>query len=252
MTVTIDNLPSYERISNEPIRTAAGAFDAAKAALSDAKRSTIQCQQELPQSIWLDAEVAEKARAEGKPEPKTRSHAVGHERRIANLEREQRVAQLATERCHCQLVEAIDKNGSAWEKEVEQACEALAAQWSAELTEMIALYGQLTVAFAVCSKVIPGKQPRSVVVDFEPTAVRGRDFASPQPPNARPQIRVDEILAGLSVIGTTEPDPEPVVQPPLPTGRGSALVRSQAGAEQEIEERRAFMERAAAQQTADA
>ncbi len=85
-------VPPYQEITHEAIAAKGAGYDAAKTALAESKRSLVEAQQELPQSQWKDAEAAETARAEGKPELKTRTHTQQHEKRIADLEHEQRVS----------------------------------------------------------------------------------------------------------------------------------------------------------------
>jgi hypothetical protein len=228
----------YEQISQPAIREAVAGFDAAKTALDESKKALVAAQQELPQSQWADAEAAEKARAEGKPEPKTRSHTQQHERLIENLEHEQRVCALAVQRTERALVDAIDKHGSEWGTEVEEACSALLEQWHSAVVDLTALHAHLSTAFAVRRQVVEGKQPRIGVLEFAAGQVQGREWAGGQGPGARPVVQVGDVLAGLAEIGTIAPEPPVVQQPPLSTAGGDARLLSMDSVQREISERR--------------
>jgi hypothetical protein len=229
-------LPPYERITCAPISEAVAALDAARAALAEAKKSLVAAQQELPQSQWADAEAAEKARAEGKPEPKTRSHTQQHERRIENLEHEQRVCQLAAERSERELLAAVDAHGQQWAEEVDATCDGLLKQWQAEVSEVSALYGQLASVLAIRRVISEGKQPRVGAVEFAPAQVQGREWAGGQGPSVRPIVQVGDILAALGEVGKIPPEPEPVVQPPL--ARKPSDLENAAPVAEEISERK--------------
>jgi hypothetical protein len=128
MSILIEHLPPYEQISCEPVSQAAANWDAAKAALLEAKRSLVEAEQTLPSSEWKDAEAAEAARSAGKPEPK-RTHTQEHERRVSDLAHEHRVCQLAADRARRELQVALDEHSDKWAAESASAVESLRSEY---------------------------------------------------------------------------------------------------------------------------
>ena len=76
----IDSLPLYESISSSPICEAAAQHDATRAAIDQARKDVTEWEQTREAAEWRGADAAEKARAEGRTEPK-RSNVVEHDRK---------------------------------------------------------------------------------------------------------------------------------------------------------------------------
>lgn len=202
MAISIEKLPPYEQITCAPIREAAANLDAARAALSQAKRDVKQLEQERPHAEWRDAEAAEQARAEGKSEPK-RSCVVAHDRKLDQARHEEKIATLAAERARKELVAARERHGDAWGDEVDQACSELVEQWSAKLAELGTLYGELAQAFVVRRTVFGGEGPRLGAIGVEQRQIGGLEFAMGQ----RGQVgwvQVPDVLGLLADIGTPD------------------------------------------------
>jgi hypothetical protein len=185
VSIVIENLPPYEQINSEPIREAAATLSAAKSAQDEAKKALVEAEQTLRSSQWEDAKAAEAARAEGKPEPKTRSHTVAHEKRIADLEREQRVAELALTRARDALEAALAEQGQAWADELTTSVEALRGEWQRDMTELIGLHGRLTAALSVARIAGIGELPKIGALPFG--ADRSRTANSPHRTRTSPR-----------------------------------------------------------------
>jgi len=79
-----DSLPAYEDISNKPLREAAGALSAARAALDASRKDRVQLEQELPNAQQEDAKEDERRLHEGKPRLKGLPATKRHEDAIAS------------------------------------------------------------------------------------------------------------------------------------------------------------------------
>jgi hypothetical protein len=235
----VQKLP-YEAISNEPIRDAAAAYSAARAAADEAKKTHVQLEQELPNAHQEDAAADERLRAEGKPKLKGRPATQAAERGVADAAHEHRVAELALTRARGALEAALAEHGQAWADELTTSVEAMCVEWGNSVEGLIALHAQLAGALSVARRVMQTAElPRIAALGFERRAVEGVEFASPQP--RRPAfIQTTTVLDALARAIKVEPDvePEPVVHPPW-KGTGS-LNRGQANVDEEIEQRRAF------------
>jgi len=233
----------YERITNKPIRDAVAHLHATNNARHEAKLDVIELEQERPQAEWQDAEQAEQARAEGKPEPK-RSAVAAHDRKLDQARHEEKVAELALQRAQKALSDALAQHGDAWRDEVRDSVEALNAEWQRDVSELIALHGRLETALMVAHVVI-GKQPQVGALCFPPKSIRGLDLAAPQPKGAHGVITTPDVLAALHELATPEPDVEQEPQqhrPPVMPG--NSPTRGQRDVEDEIAERERFLERA--------
>jgi hypothetical protein len=238
VSIVIENLPPYEQISSEPIREAAATRSAARAAQDEAKKALVEAEQTLPSSQWKDAEAAEAARAEGKPEPKTRSHTAAHEKRIADLEHEQRVAELALTRARGELEAALAEHGQAWADELTTSVEAMRVEWGNSVEGLIALHSQLSAALSVARVVGIGELPKVNALPLRRRQIANAEFASPQP-DVPAVIETSAVLAALASVIEVEPEVEkvPVEHPHL---KGASELRAQARVEDEIGERAEF------------
>jgi hypothetical protein len=239
ITTAIDptRLPPYEWITCAPISKAAAALDAAKAALDQARKDLIDLEQTREQAEWRDAAASENARAEQKPEPK-RSHVAAHDRKTDDARHQVKVAQLAAERAEREMFAAVDEHGQEWALDVQATCDALLERWTAAVAQITTLYGELAAAFSIRRAVVEGKQPHIGALEFAPSQVQNREWASGQSPSVRPVVQVGDVLAAMAEIGTMAPQSEPVVQPPLPTAGGDPRLLGTAGVQREISERR--------------
>lgn len=236
----IEKLP-YEAISCEPIRRAAAALSAAKAAAHEARKTHVQLTQELPNAHLEDARADELARAEGKPKLKGRPATQAAEKAIDDAEHEQRVSVLAAQRAKRELATAIDEHGNTWAAEVADATGALRADWQTSIGELIGLYGRLSAALSV-AHVVGADVPGMAAVRFRARQIDELEIASGQH-DPHGLISTGDVLAGLADLGTPEPEHEPEPVQRTRAGAGSDLLRGQAGVEAEIAERRQFAER---------
>src|SRR4051794_751405 len=101
-------LPSYTEIDNGPIREAAAAWDAANATLESSRKDVIELEQTREAAEWRDAEAADRARAEGKAEPK-RSHVAAHDKKLDDARHGLKVETLAEDRAFNALQGAVDE-----------------------------------------------------------------------------------------------------------------------------------------------
>jgi hypothetical protein len=242
-SIAIENLPAYEQISSEPIRESAARFDAARSAREQARKDLIELEQTREAAEWADAEAAEKARAEGKAEPK-RSHVAVHDKKTDEVRHELKVATLAETRARDVLQAAIGEHGGAWAGEVGESVEALSAEWADTVEGLIALHGRLTAALSVARVVGIGTVPRIRALPFRRRQIENAEFASPQQ-DVPAYVPTGDVLAALASVIEPEPDVEktPVQHPPR-RGEGSNLLRGRGDVENEIAERRAFDEHA--------
>jgi hypothetical protein len=237
MDIAAETLPPYEAISNEPIRQAAAQLDAARAARDEVKKSHTQAELELPASEYRDAELAAEARGAGKPEPKTRAHTAKLEQGIRDLAHELKVATIIEQRSRDELDAALLEHGDAWGEEVRGSLEALREQWTAEVSELIALHARFSAALSVARTVL-GEQAHVRALGFTPAQIRGIEFASGQARETG-YVAAGDVLAALGDLGMPEPVVEPVQHPPLrPMWRNDAN-------SQEQDEIREFHERLA-------
>jgi hypothetical protein len=230
-------LPAYEQISCKPISEAVAALDAARAEFDQRRKDLVELEQTREQAEWRDARASETARAEHKPEPK-RSHVSAHDRKVDDGRHQLKVAQLAAERAERALADAIERHGDEWSQEVEETCDGLLKQWHSGVAELTTLHARLAAALGIRRAITEGKQPRVGAVEFLPAQIGGREWAGGQGPTARPVAQVGDVLAAMAAVGTIAPEPEPVVQPPLPTAGGDPRLLGSAAVQAEISERR--------------
>lgn len=244
MSIAIENLPAYEQIANEPVRDAAAAFSAARAAADEAKKTCVQLEQELPNAQQEDARADELLRSEGKAPLKGRPATQAAEKGIAAAAHEQRVAELALDRARNELVAALDQQGDAWCGEVAESVKAMTGQWDAVVGELIDLHGRLTASLRIARNVGVGDLPAGIgALPFQRRQIDNAEFVSGQP-KVPAFISTGDVLAALAgAVAVSEPEPaEPVEHGPLP--RRSSPLADHAGVRREIDERNAFAERA--------
>ncbi len=242
----LPQLPPYVEIDNGPIREAAAAWDAAKAALESARKDLTELELTREQSEWADAEAAENARAEGKAEPK-RTHVAAHDRKTDEARHEFKVAQLAETRTFDALQAALDEGQNEWAESIERDVQTLDDEWTAALNTLIALHAQRSRVLAIRAQVV-GEGRRAVsALGFKPSQIRDLDFATGT--NDRQMtgyVAVGDVFGRLADLGMLEPPaPEPVQHPPLRPNVSNPL-RGQGPVEAEIAERRRWAEMTAA------
>jgi hypothetical protein len=158
---------------------------------------------------------------------------------------EHKVAEVAQTRARGALEAALAEHGEAWADALTTSIEAIGTQWERVVGELISLHGQLGAAVKVARAVGIGELPSVGALPFARKQIQNVEFASGQPP-APAYVSTSDVLEALASV--TEPQPDidksPVEHPPLGDGRGSALLRGQAGVEREIAERGAFAEQA--------
>jgi hypothetical protein len=239
VSIAIENVPPYEQISSEPIREAGATLSAVRAAQDEAKKALVEAEQTLPSSQWKDAEAAEQARAEGKPEPKTRNHTAAHEKRIADLEHEQRVADLALKRARGALEAVLAEHGQAWADELTTSVEAMRVEWGNSVEGLIGLHSQLSAALSVARVVGIGELPKVNALPFRRRQIANAEFASPQP-DVPAFVQMGDVLAALAGVVEVEPDVEKVPVEHRPPRALSSELRDRADVENEVGEREAF------------
>jgi hypothetical protein len=240
-------LPVYTEIDQEQIRDAAGAWDAAKTALDEAKKAHAQAEMELPASEWRDAEIVAEARAAGKPEPTKRAHTSKHEQRIGDLAHELKVATLTEQRTFDGLQAALDEHQEEWAESIECDVQSLNDEWADAINTLVEIHARRSAALAIKAMVVGGEQPGVGALGFKSGQIRGIDFAQ----GAGRQtgyVPTGDVLAGLADLGM----PEPVVEtapvehaPPVRPG-GSPLTRDHADVRRELDERDGLAEPASA------
>jgi hypothetical protein len=205
-------LPPYDQIDQDEIREAAAAWDAAKASLESARRDVVELEGTREAAEWLDAEAAEKARAEGKPEPK-RSHVAEHDKKLDQAQHEHRVAQLTEERTFNELQAALDEHQGEWAESIERAVKALDEQWAATVNQLTTLHAQRASVFTVRRLVVGGQRDVGIV-GFTPSQIHDIEFA-PFTHKQIGHVAVGDVLAGLADLGF-EPAVETPVERPRP------------------------------------
>lgn len=246
MDIAVENLPPYESISCEPIRQAAAEHNAARSAKEQARKDLIELEQTREAAEWRDAEAAEQAQAEGKPEPK-RSHVAAHDKQTDAARHGAKVAELAHTRARGALEAALAEHGEAWASELTSSIEQMSAEWGNALTELIDLHTRLAGALSVARRVGIGDLPNIDALAFSRRQIQNAEFASPQP-NVPAYIPAGDVLAALAtVIEVAEPGAEKTnVAGAVPLRRIRMLSPNagQRGTDDEMESRRAFTEHA--------
>jgi hypothetical protein len=238
VSITVESLPSYEQISSEPIRETAAAFSAARAAKEQARKDLIELEQTREAAEWADAEAAEKARTEGKTEPK-RSHVAEHEKKTDAARHELKVATLAETRARDALQAAVVEHGAAWAAEVAESVQALSAEWGNAVEGLVGLHGRLSAALSVARVVGVGKVPKVGALPFSRRQITNAEFASPQPDQPA-YVGTGAVLAALARVVQPESDAD---EAPAEHGQwlyGSNPLRGRGDVENEIAEREAF------------
>jgi hypothetical protein len=204
----LPQLPNYVEIDQGVIRDAAAAWDAAKAALDSGRKDLTELEQTREAAEWRDAEAAEAARAEAKPEPK-RSHVAAHDKKLDVARHEWKVAQLAEERTFDALQAALDEHHAEWAETVEHDVQSLDDDWSAAVNALVELHATRSRALAIRAMVI-GEQRGAAALGFKPSQIRGIDFAS-HTGRQTGYVAAGDVLGALADLGMPEPPkPEPV------------------------------------------
>jgi len=244
--IAVENLPPYEQISCEPIRQAAAEHNAARSAKEQARKDLIELEQTREAAEWRDAEAAEQAQAEGKPEAK-RSHVAAHDKQTDAARHGAKVAELAHKRAEAALQVAIGAHGQTWSDELTSSIEQVSAEWGNALTELIALHGRLGAALSVARRVGIGELPNVGVLPFSRKQIQNVEYA-PQQANVPAFIPTGDVLGALAtVIEVVDEDAKGVPAPgavPLARYRPQSPNRSMGAVQEEIAERRAFTEQA--------
>lgn len=210
MSVAVENLPPRESISCEAIREAAGAFDAARAAKEQRRKDVVELEQTREAAEWRDAEAAEKARAEGKPEPK-RTHVAEHDKKLDAARHELKIVTISEQRA-CDTLEAtISEHGPAWMEEVGKAVETLEAEWQNALERLTVLLSRRESARRVAEIVI-GEQPGVGFARLKLKQLQDLELGAGTPSGQTGTVSVGELLASLADVGQPRPA-EPRIVP---------------------------------------
>jgi hypothetical protein len=229
-------LPPYQEISHPAIRDGAAGWDAARAALEQGRKDLLELEQTREASEWRDAELAETARAAGKPEPK-RSHTAEHDRKIDKARHEHKITTLSEARAFEALQSALDEHQGEWEQEIDTDLQVLDQEWSEAVDALVVVHARRSRALSIRSKVIGPGRSSSGAVGFEQAELQGIELQ----PGQRGQLAyldAGAVLGKLADLGMPEPVVETVpVEHAPPGGHGSPLLRGQRGVEDEIAER---------------
>jgi hypothetical protein len=238
-------LPDPAAIDHAVISEAAAGWNAARAALETARKDVNELELTKEAAEWKDAEAAEAARAEGKPEPK-RTHVAAHDKKLDEARHEQRIATLAEQRTFDALQAAVDAHQGEWAESVERDVEALDGEWADVVDQLLNLHARRTRALAVRRLVVGGGRRTDTALGFLIGQIHEIGFASGQGRNARGWIAAGDVLGALADLGMPEPviEPTPVQHRP-PNGPLRSPNRGMAPVEEEIAERREFAEHAA-------
>jgi hypothetical protein len=128
-------------ISNKPIREATIARDTAQAAQLQARRDHQELVNTRSQAEWKDSEIAEQARADGKPAPSKLSNTIAHDQKIETAAHEHRIAQLAHRRAQDALDAAQAEHGPAHRDESSKRIATAETAFEASLKRLTADYG---------------------------------------------------------------------------------------------------------------
>jgi hypothetical protein len=240
--IIIENVEKlgYEQISSEPIREAAAGLDAAKAACLSARRDLVELEQTREAAEWRDAEAADKARAEGKAEPK-RSHVAAHDRKTDEARHEHKVATLAEARALDALQSALDEHGQTWVESIDAELAKLDDAWTEQVRELVALHAKRSAVIATKSKVC-GPTGRSGALRFVPSAIQGLDWASGTNDRQTGYVEAGSVFSALSELGLAAPVVEKEPQQHRPPLSRSPLL-DHGDVQREHAERREFAER---------
>jgi hypothetical protein len=229
-------LPAYSEVSHDVIAAKAAEWDAAKAALNEAKRTEVELEQTRAQAEQADAEACEQARHEGKPDPK-RTRVAAHDRKLDSARHEHRVAVIAEDRAFNALQSALDEHLDAWLTEVSAEVESLDERWQEAVDSVSKLHAERAHAVRV-ARMIGSEHQAVAVVPLERRQLAGIELMNGSPTTAH--VAVEHMLGGLQALGVPpEPEPEPERQKPV---RTQGLAESHGGAQREMQERRRFNE----------
>jgi hypothetical protein len=191
-------LPPYTEIDHPVIREAAAAWDGARSTLTSARQEVVELEQTAEQAQWADAEAAEKARAEGKAEPK-RTHIAAHEKKLDQARHEAKVAELAEDRAFNDLQSALDEHTATWAASVDADVQALDDEWQNALAALTTLHERRSSALAIRSMVV-GETPNAGAVGFTAWQIMNVELASGQA-HEKGYVQTGDVLAGLAALG---------------------------------------------------
>jgi hypothetical protein len=215
-------LPPYTEIDHPLIRQAAAEWDGARTTLESSRREVVELEQTREAAEWKDAEAAEKARAEGKPDPK-RTNVAAHEKKLDQARHEAKVAELAEDRAFNDLQSALDEHTAAWAESVEVDVQELNDDWQTALAALTTLHARRSRALAIRAMVI-GETPGAFAVGFSAGQLLNVELASGQA-GEKAFLHTGDVLAGLAALGVAKPPAEPQEhRPPMRVGRAHAEV----------------------------
>ncbi len=197
-------------ISNLPIRQATVALDAARAAELHAKRTVIHLEQTRSNAEWADAEAAEKARAEDKPEP-DRTATIAHDQEQEAAAHEHKIAQLTTARAEATLQDVQREHGATYVQEAKDRLQSAESAFHASLRKLQTDYSEF--ASAVSHGKDLGLQHMGVgVINLdlltEAESTNGGKVELPRGAVRDVIVHVGTLLGKFSDLGKPEPKPE--------------------------------------------
>jgi hypothetical protein len=191
-------LPDYTEIDHPVIRDAAAAWDGARSTLTSARQEVVELENTREQAEWADAESAEKARAEGKAEPK-RTHIAAHEKKLDAARHEAKIAELAEDRAFNDLQNALDEHTGQWAETIEHETHRLADEWAEAVATVTAVHAQRSRLLAIRAMVV-GETPNASAVGFDAQQIMNVELASGQA-HEKGYVQTGDILAGLAALG---------------------------------------------------
>jgi hypothetical protein len=241
LTILIEHLPPYESISQPDIAKAAASWDAAKSAMSEAKRSLVQAEQELPNAATADAEADERSRSAGKGKLKGRPATVAAEKAIAGLAHEHQVSTIHSEKAYASLQEALELHLPAWQGEVASEVDRFDGGWENALQALLELHSEPVRAVNI------GRQIGLDHVGVGSIRLDRRQLEGVELQNGSSQtahVAVEDVLAGLQILGQPVPEPEPP-RPVKATSLNRSPVEDEGGWQAEKQQQEAFLQRMA-------
>lgn len=206
----LDRLPEPGSISNRPIRVAAEALRDAQAAHLKARRTVTNLEQTREAAEWRDAEAAEKARAAGKPEPKTRSHTAEHDRKADAAKHELKVCKLAEDRARENLAAAIDEHAEAWRAEASARLAEASKAWAEAVEKLLPIHAARESAREALWQ-LEDERPPVDRVPFSSRQLGPLEVAGGQI-GVMAEVPTLDVLTGLLDLGRPQPDEDVPVE----------------------------------------
>ncbi len=234
----VENLPAHK-----PIAEAIAAHEAAQADHLAKRRDVTQLEQERPAAEWKQANAISEARAAGKPDPKS-SFVDEHDRLIDKARMELKVATLAERRAEAALADAHTEHGAAYRTEVETLAARLDKRWDEATAALSKLHAERRAAVSTARQLGSEHPPfRGIPVDVRREMVDAIEL--PSGANRVGHVPVETVLAKLSLVGTSQAEPEPVRtgMPDSVANKLAAIANASAvdgGAQREIEQREEY------------